>query len=117
CETRSPVVSFVLSSRRRHTSSKRHWSSDVCSSDLRKTVVFRGRLIRVTRCENPLLGRWCHSIRFCSLCSCAHSFHPMQATQSLEIGRASCRERVEIRAGGCAVHTKQTNNARRGTLQ
>src|SRR5699024_11761090 len=27
-------VSFVFSSRRRHTSSKRDWSSDVCSSDL-----------------------------------------------------------------------------------
>src|SRR5699024_11457687 len=26
---------FFLSSRRRHTSSKRDWSSDVCSSDLR----------------------------------------------------------------------------------
>src|SRR5699024_11863581 len=27
-------VSFVFSSRRRHTRSKRDWSSDVCSSDL-----------------------------------------------------------------------------------
>src|SRR5699024_11458701 len=28
------LVSFFFSSRRRHTSSKRDWSSDVCSSDL-----------------------------------------------------------------------------------
>src|SRR5699024_11243902 len=28
---------FFFSSRRRHTSSKRDWSSDVCSSDLAKT--------------------------------------------------------------------------------
>src|SRR5207249_5993461 len=28
------VVDFFLSSRRRHTRSKRDWSSDVCSSDL-----------------------------------------------------------------------------------
>src|SRR5699024_3346705 len=28
------VLSFFLSSRRRHTRSKRDWSSDVCSSDL-----------------------------------------------------------------------------------
>src|SRR5699024_2509585 len=28
------VVCFVFSSRRRHTRSKRDWSSDVCSSDL-----------------------------------------------------------------------------------
>src|SRR5699024_2729844 len=29
-----PVCVFILSSRRRHTRSKRDWSSDVCSSDL-----------------------------------------------------------------------------------
>src|SRR5699024_2789515 len=29
------LLSFFFSSRRRHTSSKRDWSSDVCSSDLR----------------------------------------------------------------------------------
>src|SRR5690606_39823792 len=30
------IVSFFLSSRRRHTSFSRDWSSDVCSSDLLK---------------------------------------------------------------------------------
>src|SRR5699024_12113038 len=29
---------FLFSSRRRHTRSKRDWSSDVCSSDLRETL-------------------------------------------------------------------------------
>src|SRR5437868_9626992 len=29
---------FFFSSRRRHTRSKRDWSSDVCSSDLKKTM-------------------------------------------------------------------------------
>src|SRR5699024_12201904 len=29
---------FLFSSRRRHTRSKRDWSSDVCSSDLQSTV-------------------------------------------------------------------------------
>src|SRR5207249_8222795 len=33
------VVSFFFSSRRRHTRSKRDWSSDVCSSDLDEVVV------------------------------------------------------------------------------
>src|SRR5699024_12055369 len=33
---------FFFSSRRRHTRSKRDWSSDVCSSDLKKTI-FYGR--------------------------------------------------------------------------
>src|SRR5207249_7995315 len=35
-------VSFFFSSRRRHTRSKRDWSSDVCSSDLHRTG-YRGR--------------------------------------------------------------------------
>src|SRR5699024_11625908 len=30
------VLSFFFSSRRRHTRSKRDWSSDVCSSDLKQ---------------------------------------------------------------------------------
>src|SRR5438067_5339329 len=37
------VVFFFFSSRRRHTRSKRDWSSDVCSSDLRpRRTVGRG---------------------------------------------------------------------------
>src|SRR5437868_13157643 len=31
-------IFFFFSSRRRHTRSKRDWSSDVCSSDLREAV-------------------------------------------------------------------------------
>src|SRR5699024_11231673 len=31
-------ISFFLSSRRRHTRSKRDWSSDVCSSDLHDNI-------------------------------------------------------------------------------
>src|SRR5699024_623759 len=34
----SPIISFFFSSRRRHTRSKRDWSSDVCSSDLLKAA-------------------------------------------------------------------------------
>src|SRR5207249_8640202 len=33
---------FFFSSRRRHTSSKRDWSSDVCSSDLPRALWHRG---------------------------------------------------------------------------
>src|SRR5207302_2463250 len=32
-----PIVFFFFSSRRRHTRFSRDWSSDVCSSDLRRT--------------------------------------------------------------------------------
>src|SRR5207249_5518977 len=34
------IFYFFFSSRRRHTRSKRDWSSDVCSSDLPKTRAF-----------------------------------------------------------------------------
>src|SRR5699024_11408660 len=36
-----PADIFLLSSRRRHTRSKRDWSSDVCSSDLRTALPTR----------------------------------------------------------------------------
>src|SRR5699024_11763240 len=44
---------FFFSSRRRHTRSKRDWSSDVCSSDLyiRIWFMFRGK-----RCRETLKG-------------------------------------------------------------
>src|SRR5699024_12145089 len=44
----SACVGFLFSSSRRHTRSKRDWSSDVCSSDL--------RLIKEAR-ENPVPGK------------------------------------------------------------
>src|SRR5690606_39924142 len=36
-------VFFLFSSRRRHTRFSRDWSSDVCSSDLKKTATKRAR--------------------------------------------------------------------------
>src|SRR5699024_11246527 len=38
---------FFFSSRRRHTRSKRDWSSDVCSSDLRKVIYRVDKIFRV----------------------------------------------------------------------
>src|SRR4051794_41953755 len=63
---------FFFSSRRRHTRWTGDWSSDVCSSDL---VPPAGRQLRVGPVALPPVG------------------HPVGA---VEIGRASCRERVEI---------------------
>src|SRR5207249_8034590 len=94
---------FFFSSRRRHTRSKRDWSSDVCSSDLiwfrntwswgrddrRPTIVEDGgRLVA----EHWGLGRMVLAgdgdgtpeALFCD------------NESNREIGRASCRERVEI---------------------
>src|SRR5699024_7442834 len=39
---------FFVSSRRRHTRSKRDWSSDVCSSDLWYTIFQRGGHMPIT---------------------------------------------------------------------
>src|SRR5699024_11371586 len=41
------AIYFFFSSRRRHTRSKRDWSSDVCSSDLAKTIVIDGKIASV----------------------------------------------------------------------
>src|SRR5699024_11691023 len=48
---------FFFSSRRRHTRSKRDWSSDVCSSDLASTLAYRNveQLFRACAKNNILI--------------------------------------------------------------
>src|SRR5207249_8645649 len=101
-------VYFFFSSRRRHTRSKRDWSSDVCSSDLECGVKLllvpmhprdaRRRLdvARVEAHREPqLLERLVEQ-----------SDVQVDAAQPVEIGRASCRERVELWVGGRLVEGK-----------
>src|SRR5690349_24089071 len=94
CSYRVVCCFFFFSSRRRHTRSLRDWSSDVCSSDLdlERTLRERGKTMEIeavtswmpksgqvsyTRQQEPLgLG------------------HAVWCARDLEIGRASCRERV-----------------------
>src|SRR5688500_19577821 len=66
--------SFFFSRRRRHTRLQGDWSSDVCSSDLLYSQL------------------WTTSDR---LCNPLHLEH-LNDVANLEIGRASCRERVWI---------------------
>src|SRR5699024_11983419 len=47
--SRSLFLGFIFSSRRRHTRSKRDWSSDVCSSDLFHAVTGPGGGAEVTQ--------------------------------------------------------------------
>src|SRR5690349_22809434 len=80
-------ASFFFSSRRRHTSSLRDWSSDVCSSDLRLWRLARDHLrqsykTRSTRSAIALAK---------SQVVIGHSGSEWR----LEIGRASCRERTQ----------------------
>src|SRR5699024_12091331 len=95
-------------SRRRHTRSKRDWSSDVCSSDL----AFRRRLQDEARASGEAETDPRSALHF--NCSGKHTAfltaaraigaetstylsadHPVQIRVAEEIGRASCRERRE----------------------
>src|SRR5207302_4561275 len=91
-----PSEEFCFSSRRRHTRFSRDWSSDVCSSDLLRSVrnlsqgsaEKGGRLSCTRHWGRPGFGG-------------AFASPPARA-ESAQIGRASCREREQTAgaAGG-----------------
>src|SRR5256885_13914022 len=95
---------FFFSSRRRHTRLQGDWSSDVCSSDLvAGTPGISGA------CAQTGLRQGILRARAAGICAgrqrqveCEHgmetdvmdAFEPGAAARTMEIGRASCRERV-----------------------
>src|SRR5690606_39568112 len=94
---RRPVTARVaiypdlfFSSGRRHTSFSRDWSSDVCSSDP----------VRVARHDARMIGtslRWLFTSR--EHHNYTYDLTPLNRSHLawfVEIGRASCRERVEV---------------------
>src|SRR5690554_7151544 len=92
---------FFFSSRRRHTRCGRDWSSDVCSSDLEQ---MRAVIRRGSRSHERILRP-----------SVASRAEPSSTNMTwlrleyvTEIGRASCRERVEISV--VAVSLKEKKN-------
>src|SRR5699024_11466622 len=91
------VFALVFSSRRRHTRSKRDWSSDVCSSDLMYYVTREvlpkmieqesGDIINISSTAGEKGGPVTSAYS-------ASKFGILGLTESLaKIGRASCRER------------------------
>src|SRR5690349_21862100 len=92
---------FFFSSRRRHTRSLRDWSSDVCSSDLVDSAFSFAAAIAIMRTSFFSLSR---SLRrnWLDICVTPADEPASISAASLQIGRASCRERVEISvvAGG-----------------
>src|SRR5699024_619634 len=48
------IVHFFFSSRRRHTRSKRDWSSDVCSSDLNRYAPLLNDFTSLENCSNSV---------------------------------------------------------------
>src|SRR5437870_11734452 len=87
---------FFFSSRRRHTRWPRDWSSDVCSSDLSSSA---GTGRRASTPPTPAFGATSNDGR---------------AGKS-EIGRASCRERVDIQEVVGTMEEK--NETRRGLCE
>src|SRR5690606_39618061 len=98
---------FFFSSRRRHTRFSRDWSSDVCSSDLAQVTVpvtyaevwefwlsNRELSDAVDFVTIHILPYW-ENIPIRADLAAAHA-------DEIQIGRASCRERVEATAGGAA---------------
>src|SRR5690349_22922681 len=106
---------FFFSSRRRHTRSLRDWSSDVCSSDLvaplqgafAASIVaffsflgFEAAANMAEEVKNPT--RSYPRALFGAILTAAVVYLLIA-----EIGRASCRERVEVSGGAGASETKE----------
>src|SRR5207249_8280035 len=104
---------FFFSSRRRHTRSKRDWSSDVCSSDLLERLAEPGGICVSGRVQEDAAGKL--DLAFEDIGEQALKISPVQsgrtgcAPPSHQIGRASCRERAEMAGGSVAVSTKRDN--------
>src|SRR5690606_40017466 len=98
---------FFFSSRRRHTRFSRDWSSDVCSSDLEL----------IQRIDVLPLQQQLHELAAPQPAANRQVEHPAWRDKLLrawerfkqKIGRASCRERVEISVVAVAVKKRQSS--------
>src|SRR5690348_17601231 len=104
---------FFFSSRRRHTRWTGDWSSDVCSSDL--LVINWTRELRMWAEDVPyeVIGGDTQARKtswFVSKCPLKLVNYELLTRD--EIGRASCRERVEISVGAVALKKKRGNEKR-----
>src|SRR5436305_2049616 len=106
------------SSRRRHTRCGRDWSSDVCSSDLKRAecraAQDRGQAMADVSGRGPYAAdRAGHDRGLCLLLEIVGDLgdavdrhRQRHELDAVEIGRASCRERVEISVGGVSFKQK-----------
>src|SRR5699024_12157797 len=96
------VCSFFFSSRRRHTRSKRDWSSDVCSSDLSWGSFFQWLKGRGLDGVKLIVGDKCLGMLEAVSEVLPGAKYQRCTVQFCQIGRASCRERGErtVRVGG-----------------
>src|SRR5258706_8142875 len=86
---------FFFSSRRRHTRLVSDWSSDVCSSDLLASIAAAVLDSRFRSMEDFLLPNGkAEGSNFTLPGACSAGGSNENLADGLEIGRASCRERV-----------------------
>src|SRR5205814_2630774 len=94
---------FLFSSRRRHTRCLSDWSSDVCSSDLsgspRVVTYTYDDVVNALNAVAPSDWRAFFDTRLHSLSPHAPLGGITGSGWRLEIGRASCRERVSVAVG------------------
>src|SRR5207245_7331570 len=90
---------FFFSSRRRHTRCYRDWSSDVCSSDLERDAARTADSPRTPALRDAARSPQVWAVRTAAMRNLATPGPPGASlgAQTLKIGRASCRERVETR--------------------
>src|SRR5690606_40271048 len=102
-------IIFFFSSRRRHTRFSRDWSSDVCSSDLGLEIrqddmgggqlMKRGDIRRLSLLDFLAEGRR----GMTGVAQRAGLIGRLPPEIQRQIGRASCRERVEVGGGAGAL--------------
>src|SRR2546421_5757153 len=106
---------FFFSSRRRHTRSDRDWSSDVCSSDLkrRETAAWRRRAADDMDDDIDAAELLHNGVRNgrAALGGGDVGGHEMVGRPQREIGRASCRERVEISVVAVSLKKKKLDES------
>src|SRR5207237_7738604 len=96
------VFFFFFSSRRRHTRFKCDWSSDVCSSDLTTILTFGLVFLVPSLKARPATRNTRPKVRIVVLTVPALAVRAISLMSS-EIGRASCRESVEMMLGAGGV--------------
>src|SRR2546429_7892292 len=101
---------FFFSSRRRHTRCSRDWSSDVCSSDLAGDL---GWIRRITDHQGFAVRHPPVAVRALLVAEPVEKGiggPGVVRNTVLEIGRASCRGRVEISGVGGSFKKKKKKN-------
>src|SRR5690606_40093433 len=92
---------FFFSSRRRHTRFSRDWSSDVCSSDLGACIARQAGLWSLPKAMNAFPSGPTQTLQLFGSPMTGQIARPKPLIWKpglhAEIGRASCRDRVQVR--------------------